>query len=192
MALDEISAMLKGVEKRLRAANALNDLPGEAIGKLCAVRSDGRPPPNCGQKFYAVHFSGMASEDVGANSLDTTMGVTVTLTWRMGYAPNDRRMTRAMAEAELFSKAIWVRDLIHQQEAVRILANLEMGLTEIEAPTGRSDTINAWIEPLRFLRIGTIVEQSGWWVGAAEGSNVKDILTLAVDFGRARLVKGVW
>lgn len=192
MALDEISAMLKGVEKRLRAADALNDLPAETIGKVCGVKPDGRPPRNCGQKFYAVHFGGMSSEDTGANSMDALMGVTVTLTWRMGYAPLDRRMSRATAESELFAQAIWVRDLIHQKEDVRILANIEMGLSSAEAAAGRSATVNAWVEPLRFLRIGNIIEQGGWWIGASEESKEKDIFTLAVDFGRARLVKGVW
>lgn len=191
MARDEISAMLKGVEKRLRAADALNDLPDEAVGKLCAVKPDGRPPRNCGQKFYAVHLGGMTSDDTGANAMDALLNVTVTLTWRMAYAPSDRRMSEATAESELLSRAIWVRDLIHQKDDVRILANKEMGLDDDEAIVGRSDTVNAWVEPLRFLRIGSIVEQDGWWVGAESGKE-KDIFTLAVEFGRARLVKCIW
>jgi len=186
-----ISAYLKGVEKRLRVA--LDDQPAEEFGKLVGVKPDGRPPNNCGQWFYAVHFEGCPSDDTGAQTNDMLLNVSVTITRRMNYSPKDRKGSQAASPEEILDQAIVVKDLIHQDEVTRKYANIEMGFTSAEAIAGRTATVNGWVEPLRYLRISGISEQSAEWVGGnTETQAEKDIFVLTIDFGRARLVKGIW
>lgn len=187
-----ISAFLVGMENRLRAADALNDLPGQSVGKACGVQVDGKPPNNCGQWYYAVHLNGLSSDDQGSDSNDSLLAATVTITRRAGQFCKDRKGRMSVTANEIYDQADWVKDLFHQDDATRILANIEMGMTATEAANARS-TMNGFVEPLKYRSVSNIQEWNASWVGGDPDSAnpEKDIFVVAVEFNGARLVKPI-
>ncbi len=134
-----ISALLLGVETRLRSSAVLNDIPTEEIGKVCGVHPDGRPPNNCGQFYYAVHFLGVRNEDPNSLSGDWMYSVGVMLTARAGYAPKDRRGKRFTFAQDLLDRALAVAVALHQDDLHRIEANKLFGAlgAQIDDPFDR-------------------------------------------------------
>lgn len=181
-----MNALLLGVQTRLRSAAVLDD----ATGKKCGVQDDGRPPPNFGQKYFAVHSLGTMNGDPNSLSNDRNYAVGVTITARMANVPQDRRGARS----ELLDLAEAIADALHQDDLSRIEANkLIAGTAEYVAINGGSETVNGFAEPLRFANYGPVIEMPGDWAGESsdgeEGSDEKNVLTVLVSFVEARRVR---
>lgn len=150
----------------------------------CSVRPDGRPKPECGDIFVAIHGADKSpgpsnDQDVG---VDITVGLTVTVTYRTAYI-NDNELDQVYAKQSLAIEALCDRiiTLIHKQYGLMGAANnLISGTTQL------------FIEPLRWLggdaeptKVGnewfnpTAPEQGGW-VG----------MVMSNRFGQARRLIG--
>jgi len=182
-----VNALLKAVEARVR------DLLADPAGKLAGVQLDGRPPPNCGQWYYAVHWAGgRGSGSVGDH--DVTHAVTVTITARMAYAPQDRRGARLTLDGELIARAEALAGpgVVHGSYAVLNAANaLIAGATTGPAPDFDEPTVNGYVEPLCLLNWGPVAERDGAWVDSEE-DDPPTVLSVEVRFGLARRVQRIY
>lgn len=188
-----ISAILKGIETRLRSASVLNDQPTEAIGKVCGVQPNpGRPPPGAGQYYFSVHWSGGRQTDRNPQCHDVLQAVVVTITARLGYAPKDRRGKQITTVGNLLDIAdtIFGPNVIHGNYDVLAAANaLIPGTKEYLVATGgdpATTTINGYVEPLVGLDYGPEREESPDWVGSEAEV---DVYTIPVRFGDARRIR---
>ena len=79
-----VAALLRGVEKRLRSAAVLNDLPGRPDGKRVGIAlAPGKPAPGFGDVWYAVHWGGASGDDPNPQGHDVSHAVTVTGAWTL-------------------------------------------------------------------------------------------------------------
>lgn len=188
-----ISALLRGVESRLRSAAVLDDAPREAVGKVCGVQADGSPPPFSGQFYYAVWFNGARNNDPNALSMEWYYNVGVTVTAKMGYAPKDRRGARLTTSNELLDRAMAVAAALHQDDSHRIEANqLIVGTAEwaaLQTPTGRT-TVNGFLEPLRFQSVSKVQDAPPGWAGTDGQNEMLFVDVLFRDAFRAQYIGG--
>lgn len=170
-----ISALLRGVEARLRTE--LADPDGRTVGVRLAP---GRPPPKCGQLYYAVWWSGGRGDDRDPQSHDVLHGLTVTLTARLGYAPGDKRGKVVSDPAGLYDLVDQLAGpgLIHGSSTVLALANALI--------PGFGTTTNGFVEQLVLLDFGPEREEGPEWVGATTEA---DVYAIDVRFGLARRVQ---
>lgn len=169
-------ALLKAVETRLRSSSVLDD----PEGRLCGIRPDGRPPPNAGQLYYAIWWNRCQArmEQTVVDYTDVDHAVTITITARVGFIPQDRRgkVVRESGDLLDLAEAIAAPGLIHgNYAAVFATAN-----TNID---GAGSTTNGFIEPLWLIGYGPVMEKGPAWIGAENG---KDIYAIDIAFGRAR------
>lgn len=185
-----IAALLRGVEKRLRSDAILDDQPQEEVGKLCGVTlSPGKPYPNFGQVFYAVHWSGGRGNDRNPQCHDVFNGVTVTITARLANIPRDRRGKRTTLPDELMDLVDQVAEpnVIHGNYDVVAFANeLIPGTAEYVALHGGTATKNGYTEPLVLLDFGPERVATPDWVGSDDAANV---YVIPVRFGDARRIR---
>lgn len=186
-----ISALLLGVEARLRSAAVLDDQPDEPVGAICGVQPDGKPPNNAGQFYYAVHFLGMRNDDPNSLSDDWFLSVGVTITARMGYAPKDRKGKRMTVAQDLFDRATAVAKALNQDDLHRIEANkLITGTAEwvaVQDPSGTA-SVNGFLEPLRFANISEARPAPAGWVGSATETDVYTVVVTFRDAHRPQLL----
>lgn len=188
-----ISALLRGVETRLRSADVLNDMLADPIGKVCGVTlAPGKPSPGFGQIWYAVHWSGGRGNDRNPQGHDVLHAVTVTITARLANLPRDRRAKQAAAAGQLLDlvDAVAAPNVIHGNYDVLAAANaLIPGTAEyLTANAGdpTTATVNGFLEPLVLLDFGPEREEGPDWIGAEQAS---DIYVIPVRFGDARRVR---
>lgn len=135
---------------------------------LCEVMFDGQPPPACGEWFYAVHPGDWTGQSQDAD-LEEMIGVMVTVTRRLGYAPHDRYGPEVWAKA-IDGLDVQLRKIvvaIHHSHVVRAAANTLMGSdTETEGQFG-------FTEPLRFLSGGRPEPKGPEWFSADATSGGK-------------------
>lgn len=180
-----IRAILHGVETVLRSAAVLDD----PDGKICGIQGTGKPPAKFGQIYYAVHWGGArADRDARIVSvIDAYHDVTVTITAKVGYIPQDARGRVISDSLQLLDLAETLASpgILHGNYTVLSEANaLIVGTAEyaVAHPTVPVTT-NGFEEPLILFDYGPIKEESPAWISAREG---KDIYTIPVRFGRAR------
>lgn len=164
-------ALLQAVEARLR------DVLSDPEGKVCGVQDGPHPPPFAGQVYHAIHWAGCKGDDPNSLSTDKLHDVTVTLTWRMGYSPKDRRGARILASGELLEKAEFVADSLHMDYVSMNAAN--------QLISGFGTTTSGFVEPLKLGSIGTPQPVGPEWVGASDGA---DLLVVPVMMVGARRV----
>ncbi len=178
-----MSALLRGVEKRLRSAAVFDDDPGEAVGKFVGVHPDGNPPNNFGQFYCAVFPMGATNLDRNAQSSDWAYSVGVTVTGRLNYAPKDRRGARMTTTGDLLDRAVAVADALHQDDLHRLAANeLIPGTEEFVALQGSGTaTVNGFLEPLRLAGIDPVRPAPPTWGGLTDTANVFTVALRFVD-----------
>lgn len=188
-----ISAYLIAMERRLRAYLTDNTSDYTKPGKLAGVQPDGRPPPGCGQWYYAADFEGISSPDQNALSDDKRLAASVTITRRMAYAPRDRRGAEMFKGAELLDAAVLIANLFHMDYATMNAANaLIAGTAAYQAINGGSVTANGFTTPLKLSSISKPLEELPIWVGGdmtGESTDEKDIYKVVVAFGDAQLIQ---
>lgn len=159
MAVRRTAALLTAAEARLRdyLTAAAKGLDG---AKCVKVMDDGRPPPNCGPVFFAIHDGGARGTGgrQQSHALDLLQGVTVTISLKYLAAPTDRAgRERIAAEAGLLDRADEVIELLHGDEGTYGLAN-----TMLASPTGYG-----WTEPLAFQSRSAVEAKGAEWFWSA-------------------------
>lgn len=188
-----IAALLKGVEKRLRSAAVFNDQPTESIGKRIGIRpSPGRPPPNFGQWFASVYWGGGRGSDRNPQRHDVYHGVTITLTARLNYAPDDRKGIRLTTANDVYDLADRIAgpQIIHGSwEVIKLANQFITGTAEwaaIQVPPGVA-TVNGYVETLVLMTpFGPERPVDGSWINA---ESTKDVYAIDIGFRDARRIQ---
>lgn len=134
----------------------------------CAVEPDGRPPPAAGEFFIAVHQGGFRNESM--EYLHNRHTINLTLTLKIARLPIDRAGIEAIVEMQdgLDEVADWLADNIHLNYEIMGRAN---ELIVEKNKKLKIDSINQFIEPLRFSTSGACRIVTGeWFHGASQGS----------------------
>lgn len=155
----------------------------EPIHLICDVMFDGQPNPACGEWFYAVYAGDWRGTSEDAD-LQEEIGVCVTVTRRLGFAPKDRWGPEVWAKANE-GLDVQLRKIvanIHHKYDVMNNAN-----TIIEATNAGSWGFNV---PLLFLNGGKPEPKGPDWFSADEGSTGGKFANAGVaqtlTFGRAQ------
>lgn len=168
------ASLLVAVEQRLRSFLA------DPTGRVCGIQPDGKPPPGFGQLYYAVHWGrNDARQDATiAEAGDADHAISVTITARKGYSPQDSRGAVISTPDDLLdlAEAISGPGVIHGNYAT--LMNVANGAIAAD--------VNGFIEPLLFGGYGPVREQPPRWVGSRYGP---DVLTIEVRFAKARRLR---
>lgn len=182
-------ALLKAVETRLRSAAVLND----PTGTRCGIQTDGRPPGQSGQLYYAIHWAGARDrqEATTADQVDLEHQVTVTISARLGVAPPDRRGAKISTTGDLLdlAEALAQPGVIHGQYAhVMNAANaLIPGTQEYSDAQGGTPppdvTTNGFEEPLHLIGLGPVLPKNKDWMTTHLNP---DVYAVEVRFGKAR------
>lgn len=143
---------------------------------LCEIMPDGRPPPFAGEFFVSVHaggFKGQSTED-----LDVNHQLNITITWRCAFSPYDKQGLAVIVREPdgLLVVAQTLMEMIHNNWFIINNANFII-----------KDTVNKFVEPLRFSFASPVRPVSANWFHANEGSEVGMIQSLT--FGEARRVQ---
>ena len=185
-----IRALLKGVEKRLRSADVLNDQPAEDFGKLVGIHEGGRPPGFTGQTYYALHWNGGRGTDRNPQRHDVMHGVVVTLTCRLNYAPRDRQGARLTTIGDVYDlvDAVAGPNIVHGNwDTVRYANEFITGTADWAAlDDTRTVTANGFVEPLVLADLGPERTAPPGWVAE---SAAKDVYVIDIKFELARRVQ---
>lgn len=127
--------LLMAVQTRLQSHLSITD-------KECLVMPDGRPPPACGQKFYAVHSGSMHNPNMSRQTLEAMHGFAVTLTLRCAHLPIDRLGDELITKATtgLWALVDSLIDALHQDYNTLDSANTTLGAL-----------VNGFIEPQTWI-----------------------------------------
>lgn len=161
--------LLRGVRDSLRTALSL-----DATG--CQVTADGRPDPMCGEWFVAVH--GASTTNSARNHLDERVGLSVTITRRTGFTPQDRIGEEAVLD--LFGMASWVKALIHMEYPVMDAANALID--------GFNVSTNGFVEPLDFQTQQYLGPQGPSWFWSEGVDDATTGIAVTLSFGNARRI----
>lgn len=168
-------ALLTAVERKLRTV--LNDPKGDRVARSF----EGQPFPHSGQWFVGIAENGFSNSNMNSTCLDELYSVKVVLTFKMAFAP------KKSIEA-VFSEQDHMRDLtrkivvaLHQQWDVINTAN------EILNP-GETDTVNGFIECLRFANASAVQQRGADWVWA-DSDNPPTVYVRELNFVKARRVQ---
>ncbi len=192
-----VPALLRGVERRLRSAQVLNDQPAEEIGKFVGVQpNSGSCPRAFGQYYLSVRYGGMRPNHPSPNLRhDVYEGVIVTLTARLNYSPGDRKgrvMTDTMDPLAFYElvERLKAPGTIHGQPLVLQYANeLIVGTAEwcnLQDPVPAA-TVNGFME---LLVVGPVQPErlaTSDWVGTDKP--VKDVYVIDIPFKDARRIQ---
>lgn len=179
-----IRALLQGVEATLRGLSWIDDPQGKVVG----IQPLGVPPRSCGQTYIAVHWGGMSGDDANPQAVDSLHTVHLTLTWRMGFAPRDRRGLVVSSTDDLLDviDRLAGPDCIHGAWAVVNAANDRIpGTARYIAIHGGSATTNGFCETLVFQNATSLAEAPPDWLGGEDAQ----ALTCTLTFGLARRVQ---
>lgn len=152
-------ALATAVRDRLRVV--LGAAVPAVTSESVEIQPDGQPDPMCGE-WYASVCQGDWRGDSGDWDLGERVGVEVTVTRRLGYAPADRwgPVTWAEAGKGFYAVLRLIVANVHLSETVRIAANAELGLT--------SGGAGGFVEALRFQSGGRPERKGPDWFGAEE------------------------
>jgi hypothetical protein len=185
-----IGALLRGAENWLRAEEQFDDQPDEAVGKRFGVHpAPGRPPPNFGQWYVALHWGGGRGNDPGPQRRDEFHGLVATLTARLNNIPGDRRGARFTTAAELYALVDDLVDAVHGSWGLVAAANevIEGTAAYVAAAGSGTATVNGFVETLVLDADGPERPAPGGWLG--DGVETKDVYVVDVRFRQARRIR---
>jgi hypothetical protein len=171
------------VRDTLRADLALQD-------HECNLQPGGRPPPVGWADYYvAVHSGGQ--QNSARESLDRTFDVQVTVTYRVGKVPVDRRGPSVLQKAEFGLEDLCEKiiRLLHNNHQLRIASN---DLISDSGLAGSNTGVNYGIqEALIFLHDdGEAHEVSGEWFHAKSTGETAGLVQV-LTFGEARRLESI-
>ena len=165
-----VVAVLKGV---------LNDPDGKLVG----YQESGRPPPRCGQSYYAVSAAGSRSDAADANRDERTFDVSVTITHRTAYAPADRRGKEA-SKAEP-DAALTLADEIPGY----FVGRWEPLLAANALIAGAGTATNGFVEPFQSASVGDLEEPPADWLGGSPGGGEAGVQVIRITLSGARRIR---
>ncbi len=166
----EVSALNQAVAEWLKEDLGLSD--GEV-----GVNSRGRPPASAGMVYVAVH-GGDWSNGMPGSQLDLHVGLSVTVSVKLGHVSMDRWQHVGTVESETGLDMISVRVVksLHDKYGVIALANEKL-----------DDGDTPYMEPLRFVRSGEPQDRdANWWSGSVTKSQGPLGLSRTMQFTGAR------
>jgi hypothetical protein len=187
-----ISALLKGVEKRLRSEDVFDDQPEETVGRYFGIHPNpGIPPRGFGQWYASIHWGGGQGRDRNPQRHDAFHGVIVTLTARLNYAPRDRQGIRLATANDVYDLAdrIAAPNIVHGNWSVVNYANEFIVGTAawaaIQDPP-ESATVNGFTETLVLGPMGPERPAPPGWVSE---DAAKDVYVIDIRFADARRIQ---
>lgn len=180
-------ALLLAVRDRLRQPTVDGGLAYTA--EQCEVMFDGKPKPNCGEFFVAVHAGSWTGRDCEA--LDESYGVQVTVTRRIAYAPYDRPTDPLTDASDALDKLLEaIRAKLHADPGPRAAADPQQYPVLTLANAYIANPANKFVEPLRFRDGGTPAFKGADWFHA-EGVGDECGVAQTLTFGGARRVQTI-
>ena len=188
-----MSALCLAVRNDLRTMLGVPSATYADASLICDLAFEGMPHPAAGEVFYAVHDGGWNAAQTGDYDLFERMTVSVTITKKVGYTPKDRRATDAWATSstglDALARAVVKR--LHQNQAIRLAANVIIGATDTldSNPNGFETTV--------IFQGGSNVQQHGpeWFESPQySGVSVPDktvAISVRLDFGMADRLQGI-
>lgn len=173
------AALLRAVRTRLQALFEVNQTG-------CDVMFDGQPPPVMGEQFIAIHPGNWTAKN-GDYDLDEYYGVQVTITRRLGAAPQDRGGTELWLKATEGIEAVARKIIVGDGTTLNGLHR--NGDVLREANTALGTTVNTFFETLYFLDGGRPVLKLEDWFSAEEmgtGKYANAGVAQTLTFGQAR------
>lgn len=174
-----IRAELKGFEAHLRLAF------GDADGKRFGVQPRCQPPPWMGQFYTGIDFGGFdnSGDQTGPESDDRYYSALVVCTFRLAYAPTDRRGAELLGTAEdhLYELA--------DRIAGHVIGSWELVARMNEHIAGFDVSTNGYVEPYKTASCGPLEERGPDWVHAGHAANPPTVFSVSLRFGGARRVR---
>lgn len=170
-------ALKLGVESRLRAA--LNDSVGETVG----IQPDGRPPPFAGQHYIAIYGGGWQTQGGEPSGDDRAYSLMLSLTHKMGYAPQDRRGTEIATEGQDY-----LDDLSDQVIGYLLNDWTAMGLVN-GFITGAGTATNGFVEAFQSASCGAVEMKGPDWVFAEEAKHPPSVFACTITLRGARRIR---
>lgn len=156
----------------------------------CEVMPDGKPKPDAGELFVAVHPGYWHARDI--EGLEEEFGVRVTVTMRLGAVPLDRAGPSAqdLLDAGLDAKCRQVMKALHLDVSGDAWLNAVNAYISADTPNAPA---TGFVEPLRFRDGGTSEERGAEWFWAedAEHSDPPSGLSQTMQFGGAVRVQSI-
>jgi len=186
----QYGALLRGVEKRLRAFIGDTAPDGSTPGKYCGITGPiGRPPSWAGDVWYSVHARGMAGESRSPQNHDRVYGFAVTITVRVNAKPADRIGNALLLSIDtgLHDRVDAVADFLHGDYGTLHEANAQMR----SAQTAGQDTEQGFEEPPLFQGATDPTEQGPMWFGSdpTKGGPASAGYSVTLNFGGTRFVR---
>ena len=163
----------------------------------CDIMFDGQPKPGCGEQFIAIHEGDWGAGSHGDADLEEVFGVSVTLTRRVTYAPQDQRGT------EVLQKIVTGMNAVLRQLLVLLHRNWAM-LTDLTNANSANAIINAeagaaragFYCPLSFTGASQVMEKGNDWFCAwdpdiREQHPAMPGLARSLFFGGAKRCQGI-
>lgn len=184
----QYGALLRAVEKRIRAFIGDSVPDGNKPGTYCGITAPpGRPPTWAGNYWYSVFHRGMVGNSRQPTFHDRVYGVGVCLSVRVNAKPNDRIGNAAILELNtgLADRVDALADHLHGSYELLHDANLLMRSAQVNDV----DVEQGFVETLLFQSATDPQEQGPMWFGGdptkATGPAPAG-LSVTLNFGGAR------
>lgn len=172
-----MDALILACESTLRAAFNWTD-------RHCAAELEPQPPAAVGQFFASVVPGDVTQADDNPQCLDEQYSLTVSLMFRLAYAPKDRKAREALMQSDTgpIRLASRVGATLHGSYAVLNAANALIPDFAVET--------NGFVEPLRLRGIQYQMLGSEWAGGPpGDEDDDKPLYVATVSLGGARRVR---
>lgn len=170
-------ALKQAVETRLRSAACFNDLT-VTLGRNIRRAIRGQPMPKAGQWFIGIDGDGFSNQDHRPQGLDETYGILVVVTFRMDYAPDDRKANQLTLDEHLDDTVDRVRRYLHGDYTTLATANTTIGASA-----------NGFVEPLSFLSASRAIEKGPEWFWSEADQDGPAGVAVEMRFGGARRIQ---
>jgi hypothetical protein len=187
----QFGALLRAVEKRVRAHIGDSVPDGSTPGKYCGITAPpGRPPSWAGDIWYSVFARGISGLSKNPQYHERDYGVGVTITLRVSAKPADRIGNALLLSIDtgMADRVDALADLLHGDYTTLHSANEFMR----SAQTAGDDTEQGFVEPLLFSGATDPQEQGPNWFNADPtklGSPSAGGYSVTLSFNGAKFIR---
>lgn len=171
-----IRALKLGVESRLRSALNANET---TVG----IQPNGQPPPAAGQHYVSIFGGGWQTVGNEPSGDDRAYSLSLCLTYKMAYAPQDRRGAQAALAGQEY-----LDDLADQVTGYLLNDWTTMGLVN-GFITGAGSSTNGFCEAFQSASCGPIEEKGPDWVWAEEAKHPPSVFCYTLTLRGARRIR---
>lgn len=171
-----LRALKLGVEARLKAAM-------HATADVVGIQPDGRPPAVFGQHYIAVYGGGWQTVANCPEGDDRAYALSLGLTYRMGYAPRDRRGSEIAIAGQDY-----LDDLADQVSGYLLNNWATMNLVN-GFISGAGTTTNGFCEAFQSASCGPVEIKGPDWVNADADKHPPTVFACTVTVRGARRIR---